>query len=411
MDLMKKAIFALLSLTLMFTSCDNAINHATDDMGLEKAAETTILAQYRDFTYITSEDKMTAEVLDTGCSGTLFYSPMYENSIIMKLNDVPCIYNDETGNIGSLCIDPLCLHDTTECPYAGMTSGVILKDNKAYFSAFNPLEKVRGFYEFDLKSGRKRELRVKEMGIGCDTQFYDDDFSYFYEAAAVDDPENKTSRTVWIFYRQSMKTLKCEELERSVDVPDMQLFGRFGDRFLFHSSVTGDLLTAPVDNVTDRNIIFDGYAVFTPMMVEGDTIFFAEIRDGQSSLSSIRVDGSDYRSYPIENLCDFGTPFYVTKNYIYFMYDEPVRLPENNYTDEISPRKIWRMNRETEEITLAYEMDERLVTVDIEQFVVKGNYIYADYALFTDDFQELCADDGYLRLGMKDGSIYLIQWE
>ena len=93
------------------------------------------------------------------------------------------------------------------------------------------------------------------------------------------------------------------------------------------------------------------------------------------------------------------------------MYDEPVELPENNYADEISPRKIWRMNRETEEITLAYEMDERLATIDIEQFMVKGNYIYADYALFSDDFQELYSDDGYLRLGIEDGSIYLIDWK
>jgi len=408
---MKKAIFALLSLTLMITSCTNAIYHATDDMGPKKAAETTILAQYSDFTYISSEDKMTAEVLDTGCNGTLFYSPMYENSIIIKLNDVPCIYNDETGNIGSLCIDPLCLHDTMECPYGGMTSGVILKDNKAYFNVFKPLEEVRGFYELDLKSGRKRELRVKDMGLGCDTQFYDDDFSYFYEAAAEDDPENKTSKTVWIFYRQDMKTLKWEELERSVDMLDIQLFGRYGDRFLFHSGVTGNLLTAPVDNVTDRSILFDGYAEFAPMMVEGDTIFFIEIRDGQSSLSSIRADGIDYKSYPIENLCDFGTPFYVTKNYIYFMYDEPVELPENNYADEISPRKIWRMNRETEEITLAYEMDERLDLVDIEQFVVKGNYIYAKYVLFTEDYQTIDDSEGYLRLGIADGSIYLINWD
>ena len=93
------------------------------------------------------------------------------------------------------------------------------------------------------------------------------------------------------------------------------------------------------------------------------------------------------------------------------MGNEPVDIPSGGVTSFLCPRTIWRMDRETEEITLAYEMDERLDLVDIEQFIVKGNYIYAKYVLFTEDYQAIDDSEGYLRLGSADGSIYLIDWD
>lgn len=411
-NMMKKILSYLVMIPLIFTSCGNTIFPVTDNMGPEKAENATILDAYHEFSFLPSEDGMSAEVLDNTCEGTLFYSPKYENSIVMKFGDIPCIYNDETGNIGSLCIDPLCLHKTRDCPYVGMDTGIILVNNNVYFSAYDPKIDKRVFYEVNLSSGKKRELHQRNLGLGIAAQYYDTDYTYYYEVLSEDDTANHTTSTVYIFTRQNLKTLETEELERTVDdIFDIALFGRSGNEFLFRSDVTGNLLTAPAEDITNRKIIFDGYTEFDPMMMEGDTLFFVENKDDKSILSSIKWDGSGYSTYPIENLCDFGTSFYVTEKYIYFMYDEPVKLPENDLKDEISPRKIWRMNRETEEITLAYEMDERLATVDIEQFIVKGNYIYADYTLFTDDFQEYCDSEGYLRLGIEDGSIYLIEWD
>lgn len=402
----------LLFLTAMFlASCENTIYQVEDNMGPQFQEYKTILDQYNEFSYVSSDDAASAETLDEICSSRLQYSEEYD-SIIMIM-DIPYLYNDKTGNLGSLCTDPLCFHNTADCPYHGLISGVVFANQKAYFNALEPAEGMYVYYELDLKNGRKRELRRRPMGAQVMSQYFDEDYAYYYDIIEQDDSEQKTVNRYYAFMRQNLDTLETEELSRTEGYIDTVIRKRFGDTFLFRRQSDGNLLIAPVDNLSAQTVIFDGFVSGknNSMQIEGDTVFFLELTDAGAVLSSICYDGTGCRSYPIPELFDKIQSYYVTEKYIYYMGNEPLDIPSGGVTSFLCPRTIWRMNRETEEITLAYEMDERLDLVDIEQFVVKGNYIYAKYVLFTEDYQAIDDSEGYLRLGIADGSIYLINWD
>lgn len=403
--------FLLFIIVLMLVSCENTIYHAEDNIGPQFNEYTTFLDQYSEFTYIPSDDTVSAEVLDELCDSRLQYTGEYDN--IVMVMDVPYLYNDKTGNLGCLCIDPLCFHNTPDCPYYGLISSVVFNNHKAYYHALDPAEGIYVYYELDLQNNRKRELRSRPMGAQVLSQYFDHDYAYYYDIIEEDDPIQKTVNRYYAFMRQNLKTLETEELSRTEGYIDTIIRHRFGDTFLFRRQSDGNLLIAPVDNLSAQTVIFDGFVSGknNSMQIEGDTVFFLELTDAGAVLSSICYDGTGCRSYPIPELFDKIQSYYVTEKNIYYMGNEPLDIPSGGVTSFLCPRTIWRMDRETEEITLAYEMDERLDLVDIEQFIVKGNYIYAKYVLFTEDYQAIDDSEGCLRLGIADGSIYLIDWD
>lgn len=402
-----KKLFLIL-ITLFLVSCDTNIYHADENMGPQFEEYTTSLDQYKEFSYIPSDDAVSAEALDTICSSRLKYSGEHNN--IVMIMDIPYVYNDTTGNLGSLCIDPLCFHNTKDCPYYGLISGVVFANKKAYFNSLDIVNEGYIFYELDLDSGKKRELRKHPMGAQVLSQYFDTDYAYYYDIIEEEIPAEKTVKRYYTFMRQNLKTLEVQELDRTEGYIDTVILNRYDDTFLFRRQTDGNLLTAPLDNIADKTVIFDGYVSNQNQSVqtEGDTVFFLELTEDGAVLSSIRYDGTGYRTYPIPELFDKIQSYYVTGKYIYFMENDPVDITGSGVTSFLCPRTIWRMDRETEEITPAYTMDERLKLVDIEQFIIKGNYIYAKYVLFTEDYQKIDESEGYLWLGIADGSIYLI---
>jgi len=85
-------------------------------------------------------------------------------------------YNIDTGNITAVCSDPLCMHTTEECPFAGYLSRFAIIDNTVFFEKKNILySEEEGFYlrkqyiSYDMDTMRWKVLREEEALVGNQT--------------------------------------------------------------------------------------------------------------------------------------------------------------------------------------------------------------------------------------------------
>lgn len=322
--------------------------------------------------------------------------------IQIDINKVPHYYDVKNNTFIGCCIDPLCDHSTENCPFFGSIDGCILYDNKMFFTKLgfeSEYDKVYCYY--DMVSKNIVPLRGASLGRSILTQVYYNNHCYYYDVL-----QNENS-DVWSvnFLRQDISTKNIEVLD-SLDGYQNQIFFAKDDKLYFNDKALGQLYYTTTEDVTKRDILIDN--VTKTYMYNDDYLYFIELFDnGETTISRISFEGNEYKTYDINNVFNY----YIVNDYIYYMDNNQVVVEtEDNGYVTISSRNIYKYNVLTNEHETVITLDEGLAGVDIIDFIIDGNYLYAQFQLTENgrDYYSVGGVQGILRINLSDESYFYI---
>lgn len=403
---MKRAIIAsVVLLALLLTSCNNDkfindyenINKHTDLYDFENTA---FFSQNSMFEYTASDV--------TSNYTSVTYSEDYEikkypddEYLYMEFNGVPSRYNEKTGVLTSYCIDPLCDHYSTECPFWGNIGNCELYNGLIFYIRMS-IEKGydKAYVYYNPETNKVEMLRKGYFGTGIVTMVYYNGYCYYYDLSIDKETEDWT---VYL-YRQNIETKKIEELDKTDGYNSMILFG-YNDKLFFRDTAYGQLYYTPVDNIKDKTIILNSET--DDYMYNNEYLYFTETKgSGGKTVSRIAFDGSGYKNFSTDNIWRY----YVTDKFIYYMTDETTEIKYSGGTQTAlkTARDIWRINKETDTVEKVITLDGALANISIDRFIVSGNYVYASFLMFENDYMYTRSGMGVLRINIETGAWYYI---
>lgn len=403
-------IFAITTLTL--TGCANrSFNHV----------ETTVPAtpvsvpwsNTSEFTYTTSDDS-TDRVINFQRNSHI---NVIEGELYLPKVNMVMRFDPKTGRQTALCTDPLCTHNTLDCPFTitDLTSGVyICGDKILYYGLEGGQTKVLLYSTTDRTTKTMRYLegdRTVPILIAMEEWYYFVDLMYDARKGAY------TRSLCRQFYDSGKIEVILTEDERrqrtSLRATDGEVLylSQNDDTFIVMTSDGQEEITRFSMNVDSLISIYNNeYMIY----MDGETY----------ELWKTDMDGTNARSLGIKGI-DY---FYLTDNYIYYMkttdtktfeywedYDNPLDV-EYTYVEY---QTIYRCdhNGENEEIVFVNTIGEDVLSLDnFNSFVVEGNYLYGvfNYHDFNEDrvittTSRLSELHTYCRIDCTTGEIYYIE--
>ncbi|MBQ8512720.1 MAG: hypothetical protein IJ497_08910 [Clostridia bacterium] len=305
-------------------------------------------------------------------------------------------YNVKTGNVTCMCQDPLCMHDTEECPLYGLRlQFYITADGELCFyrqfgsmnlSATGMLIDVEHFNDFVLYDTEKQKIRVLESygnTAGFMPELYIGDYRYYN--GQVYDAE--TDESEWGLMRMELST---------------------GEREWFGAGTDDDGNAVPVEDsypcfvLGERLYFQDALGIFSLNMDGEDRREHAPL--GRTEADGIRTDG-EYLYYrndgcllrtPIDGgeaelLTDGGvTDFCLTENWLTYETGGEVVLGKAEiygYAGNevvLSGGEIHRCRHDGSEDTAVFTFEGELAGTRPVGMIVEGNYMYCGYVQWTD---------------------------
>ena len=409
----KKAVQIIIMLGLILyasTSCKNGFIDSYSDMDdhlsetEENWMETAFFQGMSDFSYHETNDSNSASRINVNVNDIIKRYADNKAYLQVDINKVPHYYDMKNDTFIGCCIDPLCDHTTEDCPFFGSVDGCILYDNKMFFTKLefdddSDYDKVYCYY--DMANKNVVPLRGASLGRSILTQVYYDNYCYYYDVLPNEDSD------VWSvnFLRQNISTKKTEVLDLIEGYQNQVFFARDGKLYYNDESI-GQLYYTTTENVTKREVMLNNST--HTYMYDDDYLYFIEVFDsGESRLSRIGFDGSDYKTY---DLCDVAN-YYIVGDCVYYMDNNRVEIKiEDGGYITISSRNIYRYNMMTGEQETVITLDEGLSGVDVIDYIVDGNYVYMQFQLTENgrDYYSVGGVQGILRIDLENESYYYI---
>ena len=351
-------------------------------------------------------------------------------------------YNVKTGNITTVCPDPLCGHNTGDCPFFGTQHTYYLKNNKVSFNRAYLTDKTKpdgytpifwlGFVTYDMKANKftvhRRYNDFDETG-GNIMQLYVDNYRYFYDN--VHDEKTDTWKT--LLTRMNLDT--SEILRLSEDDVSFEISGLpdINTKFLFE-------LDSRI-YMTDINTIYSTDYEMKNKKVHATGNFAFDVKtDGKYIYYGVKTDMKS--AYKIQNVrrmnfdgtddIDLGivtAQFQITDKYIYYLTPDEIAIGKSRVSGYGLPEitlyesEVRRCNHDgtNNESVFKFEGDMEYYRFSGYPPIVIGNYIYGLYHYWTDSngdgvFEN---DDLYqsggngdfniMRINIQTGEIYYIR--
>ena len=384
---MKRIFILLFVLSVLLTSCENT------DVTPQPTPES-------DFPYTESDDGYLTYNAESVASqfkyhdGCLYFGGGSSYAIPTEGDGVSTDYlkmNLKTGNVVSVCSDPLCRHDFTDCPIYGI--GIVNFLSPAgdlYFLSqyfYNDKENSRlsaQFVKFDFGKNKATVLEVFENGAtGFGKEIYTDDYR-FYHGMFYDANQDEYVPAIMRMNLSDGKTepfagIDSEHIEGNYDYTDDLLF-TIDDRLYLTDSRTLYSVDFDGNNRIDH---IDGY-VGSECYTDGEYVYY------QSSGEICRrsLDGGNEEKLGIVPYS--GTGYFLTETYIYYMSGESITLGEARIpgyasdTVTLEGGEFWRCRHDGSENELVYKFAGETETYRPRHWIVVGNYIYAHYYWWTD---------------------------
>jgi len=420
MKIMKilKIIF-FLALTLVITvSCsdkfiDNYSNIEADNSDSQVAwKDTEFYRGMSEFSYEESNAVSDLIKINSDYSYIIHKYPENNDYLQININAVPHFYDKKNNTFIGCCIDPLCEHYTSACPFSGSIDGCILYDNKMFitkqgFSLNSERKKLLGINEnydklycyYDMDKKETVFLRGASYGRCILHQVYYDNYCYYYDVLPDENPE------VWSvnFLRQNISTKEIEVLDTINGYTNTVFLAKDG-KLYFHDYDFDQLYYTTTDDVTKKEILLNSDA--NKFMYDDEYLYFIESYFEEKKLSRIRFDGSGYETLGLSNVY----LYYIVNDDIYYMDNSQTIASENESgVRKISSRNIFKYNMTTGEQETVITLDGGLAAVDIWDFIIDGNYMYAQFGVADDELGgEVGGYLGILRININDGSYYYI---
>ncbi|MBE6550956.1 MAG: hypothetical protein E7665_02345 [Ruminococcaceae bacterium] len=365
------------------------------------------------------------------------------NPAITIMDDVPSSYNGElyfqsmnmlykldkeTGKLNEMCKDPVCKHDTKECPFYGQhwNFGFYICDNKVIYFRGNQKFDLKGdsvkILTYDIENGSFKVLHEYSKdadGFSTDYSFHGGEM-YFHERIYNEDTKK--------FNKFAFTGLDLSTFEKKVlytaDYKKISIAGGDDDNIYYIDRINKKLCVAKNRDFNNTSVLVDDHAGYFALYK--DRIFYVSSETG--TITSKNLDGSDKKDLGISDIYYM----YVTDKYVYYWQ----RIEYDIVAPPVSPGKeeqritiplaneIYRCTHDgknTEVVYKAYdgeplEMGE-VIYAPSRLFVFEG-YLYTTFTEFSLNEDGTIGDDSskntngpfsYMRINCNTGEVYIIE--
>lgn len=432
-----RLFFGLCALATLLVGCNENITYIDTDH-IEEISES------KEFTFTSSADvPITFNAIDGGqvlqySNGYLFFHNNYNRDIfnfpekrtLMK-------YNVETDNLISVCSDPVCLHNTLECPFYAMYNTMYVFDGKiAYAQIYSNTSNDSEYFMLGQCNLYDSENLSKSVRNTIKTNSYTeymkmlpvDNYLLYYENMYNEELDE------WVdgIYRwdivDNTQTILCGE--DNVYEPDSMYPNTLACNFLFAMDsriyfTDGAIIFSTDANYEKRIDHVKGRFVLD-VFTDGEYIYYGvPVEEGSYIQSLHRVDFNGENDIELDIVTQKEN-VEITSNYIYYKkYDEVVigKNRVSGYSGEdiiLYSSEIWRCDHNGQKHELVYKFEGDMANYRILYETYVGNYIYGLYSWWEDADGDGIYEDGddhfsatedeykIMRIDVTTGDIYII---
>ena len=409
---MKHKFLFLTIIFLLLTSCDSTIYEIPENHNQITTKQDYHISD-AEFTFDASDDRAVNTInRKLFTSGNIRY---YDGAMYMTSGGMVYRYDIEDGGVIPLCIDPLCMHSDADCPFYGIAHGYIfIHNNKIYYKRnYNELItdavgivkdviQKRERVCFDIAKQELKLLDTWEHGTRIESEFFSGDYRYYLNTIVGDD-----NALTFSINRESLENGKIEVLRDMGEWIAGILFVD-GDT-VYLSDGTGIYRFSVNETKAPELVCLGSYGVIG----YSDGNFYAqkdrEIVCIQADSGNITVLHTS--NFDIDDLC-------MTQDYFYFRSKEKIsygRFNSLNAGQEIFGPKsdIYRIPVSGGDAELIYSLPEEMKHYILGNFVVDGNYLYAQWCYYNTETGEYFeswnhAEYDYMRVDIRNGDVYYI---
>lgn len=307
--------------------------------------------------------------------------------------------DQESGNITSVCSDPLCNHNTIECPFGGNISGIsIYQDEIYYWRSFMRKNVATGKYDQTIRQFCSYNLKTMNFTVHIEQailngissgqymkMLFADEYCYFYDYVYY----KETDTYQWLLKKMNINSSDVSvvnEIENSTDFPaDVFLF-IIEDRIYFKNP--GEIYSTDI-NLNNKIVHVKGKFLSEDIFTNGKYIFYSVLDESGMSetIHRVNLDGTNDVDLGISSAVNWC----LTENYIYYFIPNQFDIPAGEdgfevtmYFDSIFRCDFEGKNRE-HVITLDPKQNSEIDALyQLTEMVVAGNYIYSGFYSFKD---------------------------
>ncbi len=388
---------------VLLTSC-------SDNISTVKVERYRGLISDAEWTYVESDDVPLNDFVSSGewyqyYDGCLYFfngntdAFMNANTTLMRLNL-------KTGNMTTVCSDPLCTHKTQTCPFAGMISCLYIDGANLVYIRQMYIDKgnqegnhIRQFCSYNLETMKLTVYKQEDVLSGITygqllkILCYD---GYYYYQDYVYNPDNEEYK--WMIQKVNIETGEVVTLIDETDddaIQDGFLFILDG-RIYFRNA---ESIFSTDTELKDKQVHIEGRFPSSSILTDGKYIFYAVTEaDGHSEkIYRMDLDGS--------NLIDLGicatSSWFLTTNYIYWSNPDyfEINYANKSGSSQFFSDAMYRCDHDGNNVETVYiseqkkdENSNRYMQI-MRSFAV-GNYLFASYSVVNDENGNNLIDDG-----------------
>jgi len=282
---------------------------------------------------------------------------MYHAGCLYLSADTVMRYSINSGALTSLCIDPLCFHDTADCPFFMVGTTPEIYGTRLFYEGISMEDRSYPWYMYDIDSG-KRQMILTEEEIASFPMLHRGRLYYWSKVPRNNEPADTLSDYDTVLFYLDAETLEKHRIGtfgNTAEGTHDSLITFFGDRILWKNEdswYTTDLdgsdrqTFGTFENLTLTSMLCDREnGVLYASRKTDEVVGYINVSDGKSSgqstvygkmLCILRADGS-LTELPIPG---FAGLFEVTANYLYYAkFGEPASFSDEGGTHDGA---LWR---------------------------------------------------------------------
>ena len=346
-------------------------------------------------------------------------------------------YNCKTDTLTFVCNDPLCSHNTEDCPFYAMYNAKYVYNGNIYFAqlyinhAENAAHNYAGCFKgYNLTTG---ESMVRNT---IDSDGYSeyanllvaDNYVFYYDSVYQEELDD------WVFavcrWDTNNNTIAVVSGNDNAYDPNSLYPDALSCRFLFALDsriyfTNGKTIYSTDMNMEDRKEHISGQFLLD-VFTDGEYIYYGLPQSEGSNIQSLhRVDFSGKNDIDLGIISEKGNAK-ITSNYIYYQKYDEIAIGKANIrgyasdTVTLYNSEIWRCDHDGKNQTLVYKFDGDMANYRIFNESYIGNYIYGLYQWWEDADNDGVFEDGdnyssatkdeynIMRIDITTGDIYII---
>lgn len=415
---MKKIYILILLITVLLSGCND------DELYYLEPTTTIADKEEKQFSFTPSSDTQNTTYQNASVlMAQIFPSGKY---IYFTVANMLYRFNTETGNITSACADPLCMHNSVECPFFHNNHAVTyvsIFDDRIYFKTREsdfankvlisvdqdgehyhvPTILTCKVYDIANQEVKISKRDYSESGLLYHNEYCTEHEEYYFDMIH-DEETDQWSKALKCYDSRTNKTRVIGNYQENTNT----VFVKYEDgKLLYCDEISFGWLNTQSGQ---KEAIFEGDCV----ALSCDDANYYYIKSEDKSLWRMPIAGGDPEYLGVN---DVRGDYNITDNYIYFRYlkAHQVATMSDGQPYEYVGQEFWRMDKDGSNLIKVFEFTGEYEAYNINNMVINGNYIYGIWKRVDEEgniVSSLTATDtlwgSILRIDMTTGELYFI---